>query len=103
VKNVVVRTTSIDFDLSSDFNTRLPMPAGTSITATTKDNTTNNLACTISRVLPSTVLNVSPGTSATADRSTPHSVQLDKCAAGDRVFVTVKSPSGLETIFTFDL
>lgn len=104
LKDVSRTAGSIDFKLTSDFNPLLPMPAGTSVAASTKDNTQgNNAACVVSRVLGSTVINRTPGTDPLGDRSTAHSVQLDKCATGDQVFIIITSPSGVETNFQFTL
>lgn len=104
IKRVTSTRGSISFNLTSDFNPLLPMPAGTKVVAAPKDNTEGNgLSCGVNRVLGSTVVNVTPGTDPSADRSTRHSIELEDCDANDQVFLTVTSPSGLETNFSFTL
>jgi hypothetical protein len=103
IKAVSVTRSQVSFNLTSDYNSNLPMAAGTSVAGAAKDNTDNSLSCAISRVSPGTVINVAPLPDPNADRSTRHTVELDKCAAGDQVFVIVTSPSGAETNFSFTL
>jgi hypothetical protein len=89
---------AVDIQVRSSDNPLLPMPAGTTITAEA-----SGLACAVDKSFGSPVVNVQPGTNPSADLSTGFVVTLKTCAAGDTVFIKIKSPSGLETSIPFRL
>lgn len=101
---VVVTRSEVEFLLGSDDYPLLPMPAGTTVAATPRDDTgTNGLTCSIVTIGGSTVPNVTPGTNPLADLRTRHSVALKDCAAGDDVLIDITAPSGLKTTFTIPI
>jgi hypothetical protein len=65
-------TTGIDFALSTFGKPNIPMPAGTTITATARSGG----ACVVNDVSPSVVPNQGPGTDPMVNRSTSHFVSL---------------------------
>lgn len=90
---------SVQFRLGSSAPTPLlPMPAGTTITASALGGT-----CAVVSVQGSPVVNVNPTNNPLQDLSTAHSVNLTGCAAGNTVVITVTAPSGLATIFNVPL
>lgn len=90
---------SVQFRLGSSAPTPLlPMPAGTTITASALGGT-----CAVVSVQGSPVVNVNPTNNPLQDLSTGHSVNLMGCAAGNTAVITVTAPSGLATIFNVPL
>lgn len=93
--------TALSFKLNSTTNTLLPMPAGTVISATATDNTAlNAVTCTISQVIGSPVPNVNPGIDPAIDLGTTSGLILKDCATGDVITISIKAPSGLDTVRT---
>lgn len=91
---------SVQFNMRSKTNTLLPLPAGTTFSASATDsNTTDGFACAVDKTFGTPVPNVQPGTNPGADIATSGSVTLKNCRAGDSVAITIKVPSGLETPF----
>lgn len=95
----VTVTTGIRFRLASKGKEQLPMPAGTTLSVLVTDQTPDDgLTCAIARqVNNSPVPDVAPG-NVSSDLSTEHEVLLAGCRAGDRVQLTVRSPSGKQTL-----
>lgn len=90
---------SVQFRLGSSAPTPLlPMPAGTTITASALGGT-----CAVVSVQGSPVVNVNPTNNPLQDLSTGHSVNLMGCAAGNTAVITITAPSGLATIFNVPL
>lgn len=89
----------VDLEVGSEGNPLLPMPQGTTISATAVDNTEENgVGCTVSfGPTGSPIPNIRPGTNPLAKLSTSHSVGLSGCRSGDAVFIDIKAPSGLTT------
>lgn len=85
---VAVRVNSWD-------NPLLPMPAGTTISASTSAT-----GCTIGTIEPAVVLNVAAGIDPTAQLGTIHSISLTGCA-GKLVSIKATSPKGLITTFPY--
>jgi hypothetical protein len=79
----------------------LPMPAGTTISASASSPTSSG--CAVGKASGSPVANVNPGTNPSANLATTFAVALTGCIAGDAVFVDVTSPAGLITSFGFTL
>ena len=97
-------TSGLSFILRSRDNQLLPMPAGTTVTATAIDsNSLDGLTCSVALLPASPVPNVRPTTDPLADLATPHGVGLKDCVAGDRVIIEATSPSGLKTSITYPL
>lgn len=95
-------TSGVVFSIRSADNLLLPMPAGTTVTATAIDsNTLDGLTCTVSVAPVSPIPNVSPGTNPFGDIATPNQVVMKDCVPGDGVTITVISPSALATTFTY--
>ena len=95
-----VSASSVAFQLRSKNNLLLPVPAGSTISATATDsNTTDGAACAVDQVFGTPVVDVKPGTDPNADISTSGLVTLKGCRSGDSVSIKVKVPSGLETPF----
>ncbi|MBC7548019.1 MAG: hypothetical protein H7224_05165, partial [Polaromonas sp.] len=91
-------STSVSFFLRSFDNSLLPMPAGTTVTASAIDSTlSNNLTCSVLLSPASPVPNVSPTNNPLSDLATFHSIGLAGCGAGDGVIIEVTSPSGLKS------
>lgn len=97
-----VQRSKVSFKLRSLHNRLLPMPAGTSISATSP-----NSSCLI-QVDGSPVVNVIPRTG-NALRSTPEDLatavelNLTGCAMNDTLTIKVTAPSGLATSFSVNL
>lgn len=95
-----VSPSSIAFKLRSKNNQLLPVPAGSTISATATDSdTTDGAACAVDQLFGTPVVNVEPGTDPNADIATSGLVTLKGCRSGDSVAIKVKVPSGLETPF----
>jgi hypothetical protein len=92
ISNVSATSASISFDLASNANRLLPMPAGTTVSGLPADST-----CTVGSVVGSTVVNVSPGTDPNASLVTSHTINLKSCSAGMTVYIVVVTPLGLST------
>lgn len=81
----------------------VPMPSGTTISATAKDNTDNNLACEAEVVggaltVPGIMDLLLPGTFPQKDNKiVTYNVRSLKCAAGDEIRITVTTPNGTIT------
>lgn len=90
---------SISFRLGSIDNPLLPMPVGTTITATPLAD-----GCTVGDIGGSPVVNVlpSPG-KPNEDLRTNVAIALKSCAAGQRVNVKITSPGGLTKSFPVTL
>jgi hypothetical protein len=94
---VSLSANQIGFSLTDEDGSN-PMPAGTSIASTVTDNTpNNNLACTVVKTAPSTILSTSNS------RGTPVVITLSKCDAGDQVAVDVTTPKGRITPMVFTI
>jgi hypothetical protein len=101
VTNLQVSSGQVSFILGSIDNPLLPMPAGTTVTATASDTTpSNQVGCAIARTINSTVPNVNPTSNPAADLTTPHGAVLSGCARGDQVVFDIAPPSGLVTTFS---
>lgn len=99
-----VSTGGLSFLLRSRENLLLPLPAGTTVSATANNvNTLDGLTCSVNRGPASPIPNVNPGTNPSADLATDHSVSLKDCRTGDSVDIDVTVPSGLKTTFSIDL
>jgi hypothetical protein len=102
--NVTATTSSVNFELGSRPYPLLPMPLGTTVAASVNDTTpANGLTCAVTRTVGTTVANASPGTLASANLRSSHSVALSGCANGDQVFIDIKAPGGLVTTFTIPI
>jgi hypothetical protein len=109
--------TSMSFQLSSANNRLLPVPAGSTVSATAVDNTSTSSTgaatssgativptCSVVSVLGSPVANIQPTLNPNADLSTRIEVILSGCEPSDTILLKVKTPSGLETTLpTFTL
>lgn len=97
-------TSGVSFLLRSRDNQLLPMPAGTTVTATAIDsNSLDGLTCSVALAPASPVPNVNPSTNPLADLATAHGVGLKDCVVGDRVIIEATSPSGLKTSIAYSL
>ena len=97
-------TSGFSFLLGSLDNVLLPLPAGTTVSATANNaNSQDGLTCSVNRGPASPIPNVHPGTDPSADLATGHSVSLKDCRAGDSVDIDVTVPSGLKTTFNIPL
>jgi len=97
--------TGVNLEVGSEGNPLLPMPAGTTISATAFDGTEgNDLSCSVSLgPTGSPIPNIRPGTSPLAKLTTFHSVGLSGCRSGDALFFNIKVPSGLTTTISVPL
>ncbi len=86
---VSVRVNSADHAL-------LPMPAGTTISATTSAD-----GCTIGAITPSVVPNISAGTPG-SQRGSVHSIELS-CSKGGTIFITATTPGAGVSTFSYDV
>ena len=99
-----VSTGGVNFLLRSSNNLLLPLPAGTTVSATANNaNSLDGLTCSVNRGPSSPIPSVQPGTNPSADLATAHSVSLKDCLAGDSVDIDVTVPSGLKTTFSIPL
>ena len=95
-------TVNLAFKIRSANNPLLPMPAGTTVTAVAIDsNAMDGLTCSIAVAPVSPVPNVDPTANASADIATSNQVVFKDCVSGDGVILTVTSPSGLATSFSY--
>jgi hypothetical protein len=88
-----VSTSAVRFKLRSTVNNLLPMPEGTTVSASATGG-----SCAINQLFGTPIPNVLPTTDPLADLATTHVLTMVGCAAGDSVTIRVKVPSGLETI-----
>jgi hypothetical protein len=96
-------TAGFDVNLHSIDNHNLPLPAGTTVSATFASGSAN---CSVTSVTPSTVGNISPRTVINGvypDLSTTHSVNLKTCASNDKITVTVTPPSGAGSAYSTNI
>ena len=99
LKNATASTAGIGFRLASQDYPLLPMPAGTTVSASTVAT-----GCTIGNIGGSPVANIGPTTlGPTEDLSSAVSIPLTGCAAGNVITVLVTSPAGLQSTFNFTL
>ena len=97
-----VSTSGFNFRIRSEDNLLLPMPAGTTVTATAIDsNSLDGLTCAVLLPPVSPIPNVDPTTNPLSDISTRNSVGMKDCVKGDGVMMNVTSPTGLRTSFTY--
>lgn len=81
----------------------VPMPSGTTISTTAKDNTDNNLACEAEVIsgavtVPGVMDLLLPDTFPQKDnKGVTYSVRSLKCAPGDEIRITVTTPNGTVT------
>lgn len=100
LSDISASVSKVEFKLQSKINTFLPLPAGTTFSATTTDSdTTDDKACAVDQIYGTPVPNVQPGTDPNADLATQGVVTLKNCSSGDSVVVRVTVPSGLEKVF----
>ena len=92
---------TIKFDLKSADHLNLPMPAGTTITAAILSAA--NASCAIKSILPATVANILPGSNPAKSVASSHTISTTNCAAGDKIGITITSPSKRETTFEVTL
>ncbi|QHI98218.1 hypothetical protein GT347_09575 [Xylophilus rhododendri] len=98
LKNFSASTGAITFNLGSSDYPLLPMPAGTTVSASGTGN------CSIGTVAGTPVVNRSPTVAGpTEDRSTGVNIPLTGCASGNVVTILVTSPSGVQTSFPVTL
>ncbi|MCX8521527.1 MAG: hypothetical protein ORN28_08320 [Rhodoferax sp.] len=97
----ITDNSTISFDLVSADHPNIPMPAGTSITAVVLSAT--NASCSIKSLLPSTVANIPPDSVPAAKVKSSHTISTSSCAAGDKIGITITSPSKRETTFEVTL
>ena len=81
----------------------VPMPSGTTVSVSVKDNTENELACEAEIVsgyepVPQVMSLLTPDTFGLASNNiVKYGVRLQKCAAGDDIKVSVQVPGGQQT------
>ena len=81
----------------------VPMPSGTTVSVSVKDNTENELACEAEIVsgyepVPQVMSLLTPDTFGLASNDiVKYGVRLQKCAAGDDIKVSVQVPGGQQT------
>ncbi len=91
--SISASTSEVSFSLGSFNNPLLPMPAGTTVTATPLAD-----GCTVMDIAGSPVVNVRATPGAPAEvLNTLVSIALKGCAANQRVNIKVTAPSGLVT------
>jgi hypothetical protein len=95
-------TAGFDFTLGSREHPLLPMPAGTTVAVEVADRTEGNLlACSVDKLIGTTVVNVPPKQDPSTSLVTLHQVSLKGCAPGDLVTIKVTTPSALTTNSTY--
>ena len=80
-----------------------PMPYGTTVVAEAIDNTPGGVTCSVVSTFPSVVKNIAPTRVKTDDLGTDHQVKLKDCGSGDQVRITVTTPRGTSTYWTYTL
>ncbi|MCU4352877.1 Ig-like domain-containing protein [Acinetobacter ursingii] len=93
---------NFEFQLFGNSMLTVPMPSGTSISVTTKDNTDgNNLSCSAEIISGSnpvpTVLDLMAPSTFSSSSITKYKVQLTGCAASDNILVAVAAPNKTTT------
>lgn len=101
--STLVGTSRFTFNLRSNDNRLLPMPAGTTIAVAAVDAvTTDGQACAVGPFGPTTVSNVIPRPGfPREDLSTVHDIFFTQCVSGDSFRITVTAPSGTARSFTY--
>ena len=99
----------INFTLASSDNSKLPMPAGTTVSAQASGESvfgTEKVFCTVDKIYGDKVANIFPviGDLSTS-LATSHTVTLKNCvaSAGHSVAITITAPSGLATTFSYQI
>lgn len=101
ITQTYLSTSYIGFSLSSFHNSLLPMPVGTDVSAKASSASGE---CAVDQVYGTVVTNIGPTLGSPGESLiTGHGVGLKKCASGDTVAVTVKSPLLVETTRVFTL
>ncbi len=91
---------SIALKLASKDHPLLPMPAGTTVTASNAGTS----ACAVGSVSGTPIVNVSPRSSnPSEDLATFANIFLSSCVTGDVIRITVTAPLGLGTTFAVQL
>ena len=80
-----------------------PMPYGTTVVPTAIDNTPTGVTCSILSTQPSVVPNIGPTSNKTDQLGSSHIILLSGCGPGDRVLVTVTTPKGNATFWTYTI
>ena len=80
-----------------------PMPYGTTVVPTAIDNTPTGVTCSILSTQPSVVPNIGPTFNKTDQLGSSHIILLSGCGPGDRVLVTVTTPKGNATFWTYTI
>lgn len=98
-------TGGMSFLLRSLDNRLLPLPVGTTVSATARDvNSNDGATCSIADAVGgSPIPVVTPGANPAEDLATRHGVAFQDCRVGDEIKINVKVPSGLVTTFSFIL
>ncbi|MDE2420686.1 MAG: hypothetical protein KGO49_05835 [Gammaproteobacteria bacterium] len=101
-----ISSDTFSFKIFGNTQLTVPMPSGTTVSVTTKDNTNNNLSCTAD------VLNGASTTAAVIPLLTPstfsqststsvlYKIALHDCAGGDYIQINTAVPSGASTTTT---
>jgi hypothetical protein len=94
-----VSTAGFSFTVASADHPLLPMPSGTTVAVEVGDKTDTvpAVACTVDKLIGSTVGNISPTINPAESLATLHQVTFKGCATGDLVTIKVTSPAGLTT------
>jgi len=90
---------SISFNLTSVDHTNLPMPAGTTVSASVVSTILSTSSCAVKSTTPASVANISPGTNPAANIFSSHFISTSACGAGDQIGVTITSPGLLATTY----
>ena len=99
---MAVSLSGFSFRIRSADNLLLPMPAGTTVSASAIDsNSLDGLTCAVATPPVSPIPNVDPTTNPLSDISTVNNVGMKDCVQGDGVIINVTSPTGLLTTFTY--
>jgi hypothetical protein len=94
LNKIQFNTSFLQFTLGSSDNPLLPMPSGTTVKIEVADLTPGGEEdCSVDKVIGTTVGNTYA--------LTTHEANFKNCSKDDRVIVTVKAPSGLETPIPF--
>lgn len=104
-----ITSTGFTFQIFGNSIKTVPMPSGTTVATSTKDNTQNDLACEANIVsgitpVPAVINLLTPSTfGLSSNNQVKYGVKLYKCAPGDDIRITVKTPNDRTTILNISL
>lgn len=98
-----ITSNTFTFQVYGNSAKTVPMPSGTTVAVTVKDNTDNNLVCEADILsgdvtVPSVVAMLTPSTfGLDSNEGVKYTARLQKCVVGDDVKITINAPNKITT------